>query len=82
MVLLASKHIYHMKYVGRNSRYYILWNCFWGQEKRKPAKKKLVMKIQEWGRTDAGQPSSFILQIAKICPDWRGKFALIFKFFR
>jgi hypothetical protein len=28
-----------MKYVGQISRYYILWRCISGLEKRKPAKK-------------------------------------------
>jgi hypothetical protein len=37
--------------------------------KKKTHKKKRGITIQECGRTGAGQPSSFFLQIAKICPD-------------
>ena len=32
-----------------------------------------VMKFQECGRTNAGQPPSFFLQIAKTLPDLSGK---------
>lgn len=39
------------------------------------------MKIEECRRTDASQPSSFFLQIAKIYPDWQGKLATINEFF-
>jgi hypothetical protein len=44
-----------MKYVGRNSRYYILWNCVLGLEKRKLTKKNEGLQFKN---ADAPVPAN------------------------